>query len=116
MKDDLKAIVERIIRFRDERDWKQFHKPKDVAISLMLEAGELTEHFQWKSDEEIASYIEGHRDDVAEELCDVLYWVLLLGHDLKIDIPVAFEKKMLKNEEKYPADKARGKHTKYDKL
>ena len=113
---DLKKLIERIIEFREERDWKQFHKPKDVVISLMLEAAEVAEHFQWKNDKEIAAHIEKHRDEIGEELSDVLYWVLLLSHDMGIDLLKAFERKMLKNEKKYPVEKARGKHTKYDKL
>ena len=113
---DLQTLIDRIIRFREERDWKQFHKPKDVAISLMLEAAEVAEHFQWKNDDEIVQYVESHRADIAEEISDVLYWVLLLANDLGIDIPSSFEAKMKKNEVKYPADKARGRHTKYDKL
>ncbi len=113
---DIKKLTERILKHRDERDWKQFHKPKDLALSLTLEAAEVLEHFQWKSDKEIEEYINTNRDDIGEEICDVLYWVLLMAHDLKIDLPELFEKKMVKNEEKYPISKAKGNKKKYTEL
>lgn len=113
---DIKSLTGKIIKFRDERDWKQFHNPKDVALSLVLEAAEVLEHFQWKSRDEIEKYIEKNKDDIGEELADVLYWILLMAHDLRIDIKDALEKKVKKNKEKYPVEKARGKHTKYDRL
>ncbi|MCW1908254.1 MAG: nucleotide pyrophosphohydrolase [Candidatus Saccharibacteria bacterium] len=105
--------LQRVIRFIEERDWSQFHNPKDLAISLSLEAAELLEHFQWKNQSEIDTYLQEHKADVAEELVDVLYWVLLISHYLKIDLPEAFDHKMTKNEAKYPVDKAKGKHDKY---
>lgn len=112
----IKELQKKIIAFRDERDWKQFHNPKDISISLVLEATEVMEHFQWKSEAEIKEYVKTNTEDIGEELADVLYWVLLLSHDLKINISDAFAKKMKKNAEKYPVGKAKGKHTKYNKL
>lgn len=112
----LDEILTKINAFRDERDWRQFHNPKDSAISLSLEASEVLEHFQWKSEDEIKTYIVSNKDDIAEELIDVLYWVLLMSHDLNIDLKAAFKKKMKKNEKKYPVTKARGRHTKYTEL
>lgn len=102
--------------FRDARDWKQFHNPKDVALSLVLEAGEVMEHFQWKNKEEMEKYVTTNRNEIGEELADVLYWVLLMSHDLKIDVLDALEKKIKINEDKYPVEKSKGNHTKYDKL
>ncbi len=113
---NLTSLTKRIIAFRNARDWKQFHNPKDVALSLVLEATEVMEHFQWKSKEEMERYIKTNKVDVGEELADVLYWVLLMSKDLKIDILDALEKKIKKNEDKYPVEKAKGKHTKYNKL
>jgi len=113
---DLEDLTKKIIAFRDARDWKQFHNPKDLATSLMLEAAEVAEHFQWKSKEEIEQYVREHKDEIAEELIDTLYWVLLMAHDMEVNLPEAFEKKMIQNEQKYPVDKAKGKHTKYNKL
>jgi len=109
-------IIKKIVKFRNERSWKQFHNPKDLAISLSLEASEVLEHFQWKSKEEIEEYIKTHKGHIGEELADVFYWVLLMSHDLKIDIIKASEKKLKKNMEKYPISKAKGKHTKYNQL
>ncbi len=114
--ENINELTKRIIAFRDARDWKQFHNPKDVTLSLVLEAAEVMEHFQWKNKEEIEKYIETNRAEIGEELADVLYWVLLMSHDLKIDVLNALEKKIRKNEEKYPVEKARGKHTKYNRF
>lgn len=113
---DIKQLTEKIRRFRDKRAWKQFHNAKDVAISLALEAAELLEHFQWKSKKETEKYINSNKKEIGEELADVLYWVLLMCNDLNINIKEALEKKIKKNEWKYPVEKARGKHTKYNKL
>jgi NTP pyrophosphatase (non-canonical NTP hydrolase) len=114
--DKIKELTERIIAFRNAREWKQFHNPKDVALSMVLEAGEVMEHFQWKSKEEIEEYVKTNKAEIGEEIADVLYWVLLMSHDLDIDVMEALEKKIKKNEEKYPVEKAKGKHTKYNKL
>lgn len=116
MKKDLNDSIKQILAFRKARNWKQFHNAKDLAISLSLEASEVLEHFQWKSKEEIEEYIKSHKEHIGEELADVFYWVLLMSHDLKIDIIDALDKKMIKNAEKYPIKKAKGKHTKYNKL
>lgn len=113
---NIDELTKRIIAFRNARDWEQFHNPKDVALSLILEATEVMEHFQWKNAEEMKKYIKTNKAEIGEELADVLYWVLLMSHDLNIDILEALDKKILKNEEKYPVEKARGKHTKYTKL
>lgn len=112
----LKKLTKRIIQFRDAREWKQFHNPKDSAISLSLEASEVLEHFQWKNHEETEEYIKTHKEHIGEELADVLYWVLLMSYDFNIDILCAFENKMKKNEKKYSVKKSRGKHTKYTEL
>lgn len=109
-------FTKKIIAFRDARDWKQFHNPKDVALSLVLEATEVLEHFQWKNNDEIKKYIVEKKEEIGEELADVLYWVLLMSHDLNIDILEALEKKIRKNGDKYSIKKAKGKHTKYNKL
>ena len=114
--DSLERLTKKIIAFRDVRDWKQFHNPKDVAISLALEAGEVLEHFQWKSPQEIDDYIRTNKKEIGDELADVLNWVLLMAHDLNIDIASALESKMQENEKKYPMEKSKGNHTKYTKL
>jgi NTP pyrophosphatase (non-canonical NTP hydrolase) len=113
---DIKDLTKQFVDFRNERDWKQFHNPKDLALSLVLESSEVLEHFQWKNSDEIEKYIVEHRDDIGEELADVLFWVLLMSFDLNIDIVEAVKLKMEKNGLKYPISKAKGNHTKYSKL
>ncbi|HJZ23090.1 MAG TPA: nucleotide pyrophosphohydrolase [Candidatus Babeliales bacterium] len=116
MDDTIKALTKRIIGIRDARDWKQFHNPKDVALSLVLEATEVLELFQWKNNHHLEEFILQNKAKIAEELSDVLCWVLLMSHDLSIDLPYAFEEKMKKNEAKYPIEKARGVSKKYTEL
>lgn len=114
--DQIKVLTKKLIDFRDSRDWKQFHNPKDVAISLSLEASEVLEHFQWKGKEEIEQYIKTNKNEIGEELADVFNWVLILSHDIGVDILKASDEKIEKNEKKYPVEKAKGKHTKYNQL
>jgi NTP pyrophosphatase (non-canonical NTP hydrolase) len=113
---NLHEITDRIVAFRDARDWKQFHGLKDIALSLMLEAGEVGEIFQFKSDTEIAETLENLQERIGEELSDVLYWTLLMAHDSGVDLAAAFEQKMSRNEIKYPLEKAKGSNKKYTDL
>lgn len=112
----LAELTAQVIGFRDAREWQQFHNPKDVALSLMLEAAELLEWTQWHNGEDLQQHLQQHKADVAEELSDVLYWALLLAHDLGIDLAAAFEAKLAVNAAKYPVDKARGSSRKYTRL
>lgn len=116
MSKEIKDLTKKIIEFRDARDWKQFHKPKDLAISLLIEASEVLEHFQWKSEAEIEEYVKKYKNEIAEELADVFNYLLLMAHDLGIDLIEAERNKIEKSEKKYPIEKAKGKHTKYNKL
>jgi len=117
MADDLKKILDMLLKFRRERDWEQFHRPKELAISIVLEAAELLEEFQWKTDEEIKKHLkEGGLQNVKDEVADIAVYILLLSHDLGIDLMDAIRKKLKKNEEKYPVEKAKGNAKKYDKL
>lgn len=111
----IQALTNSILKFRDERDWKQFHNPKDVALSLVLESAELLEHFQWKNEQDIAEYATNNKGEIGKELADVLYWVLLMPHDLGIDIADALQNKLAENAEKYPVAKAKGSNKKYTK-
>jgi len=113
---DLAKLTKNLIDFRDARDWKQFHNPKDQALSLTLEAAEVLEHFQWKSQKEIDQYIQSNKKEIGDELIDVLNYLLYMFHDLDIDIEEAWQRKIKENHEKYPVKKAKGKHTKYNKL
>ena len=114
--DAIGKLTENIVNFRDKRDWKQFHNPKDLSLSLVLEATEVMEHFQWKNAEEIETHIKKNKKEIGDELADVLYWVLLMFHDLDIDVEQATKRKLKINEKKYPVSKAKGKHKKYTEL
>jgi len=113
---DIATLQEKIVAFRDARNWKQFHNPKDLAISLVLEATELLEHFQWKNSAEMNSHVAAKKQDVGEELADVFYWVLLIAHDLDIDLKAALVDKLAKNDKKYPINKSSGNHKKYTEI
>jgi dCTP diphosphatase len=110
---DLAKLTELVLKFREERDWQQFHNPKDMALSLSLEVGELIEIMQWKNGQELVTHLDTNHEHVGQELSDILGWVLLLAHDLKIDLPTAFIEKMKQNELKYPIDRAKGRSGKY---
>ena len=112
----LDELTKLVIDFRDRRDWKQFHEPKDLSLALTLEVAEVVEHFRFKNDEEVRKYIKEHKDEIGEELADVLYFVLIMAHDLDIDLADVFRKKMEKNEKRYLVEKSKGKNTKYNKL
>ena len=92
--DDLKKITEKIKKFRDERDWMKFHNHKDMALSLVLEAAEVLEHFQWKSAEEVIRYGKTHKVELSEELADVAMYLFELADNLGIDMKFAIEKKL----------------------
>ena len=109
-------MTARLLAFRRERDWEQFHNPKDQILSLTLEAAELLELAQWRQGEALERHLQECKEEVADELCDVLGWVLLIAHDRGIDLREAFEAKVKKNEAKYPVDKAKGRATKYRDL
>lgn len=109
-------LENKILEFRKARDWEQFHNPKDLALSLVLEATEVLEHFQWKNGEVLNEYIQKEKTAIGEELADVLYWLLLLSKDLEINLLEALEQKIIKNGEKYPVSKSKGVSTKYNKL
>jgi dCTP diphosphatase len=113
---DLETLTKKIVEFRDERDWSQFHNPKDLALSLVLEAAELLEIFQWKEGEAVARAARDRKQDVSHELADVFYWTLLLAHEMKIDLPAALEEKLKLNASKYPVAKAKGSNKKYTEL
>jgi NTP pyrophosphatase (non-canonical NTP hydrolase) len=114
--DEVKQITEKIKKFRDDRDWMQFHDPKNMAVSIILEASELLEHFQWKTIEEVEKYSKENIGDIKDEVSDVALYLFELADNLGIDLIKAMEEKIKKNEAKYPVEKAKGKHTKYNKL
>jgi NTP pyrophosphatase (non-canonical NTP hydrolase) len=109
----MKNDLQKILKFRDDRDWKQFQTPKNLAISLSIEANEVLEIFQWA---EGSAVPVDEKEHLAEEIADVYAYLLLLANETGIDLSEAFEKKMQKNAEKYPVEKSKGNATKYTKL
>jgi dCTP diphosphatase len=103
---DLKELQKIIINFRDEREWKQFHTPKNLAVSISIESGELLEHFQWNDECQ-------NKKEIAYEMADILAYLLLLAYECDIDLEKAFLEKMNLNEKKYPADLVKGSSKKY---
>lgn len=112
----IESLTRLAVGFRDARDWKQFHNPKDMALSLTLEAAEVLELMQWKNGDELREHLASRREDLADELADVLYWVLTMSHDFRIDIGNAFIRKLKKSGRKYPVARSRGRSSKYTEL
>ncbi len=106
-------INQRIRQFRDERNWMPFHRPKDMASAIAIEAGELMEHFLWKSDQECEERVRTHREAIQDEIADIAMYLFELADNLGIDLLQAMDSKMAKNAAKYPVEKARGSHQKY---
>lgn len=109
----MKHLQDKAIKFRDERGWKKYHNPKDLAISLSLEASELLENFQWKSSKEA---IAKNMENIKDEMADVLIYLLMLSNELDVDLEKVVEFKLQKNAEKYPVEKAYGSNKKYNEL
>ncbi len=110
----LKGMVK---RFNDERDWDQFHNAKDLAMAISAEAAEVLEHFIYKSNDEADEILRGRkREDVEDELADVLWTVLMFAERYDVDISAALRNKMNKSAKKYPIEKARGSNRKYNEL
>lgn len=112
------ALAAAVRRFRDERDWAQFHTPKDCAVSIAIEAAELLEHFQWKTDAQVRRHLAdpAHRADVGREMADVLLLLCSAADAAGIDLCAAAHAKLAENAAKYPVAKARGRADKYDRL
>ena len=106
-------IKQQVRGFARERDWDQFHSPKNLAMALNVEAGELMEHFQWLTQEESTAPDQATLAEIADEIADVPVYLIRLADKLNIDIPKAVAIKMQKNAEKYPAEQVRGKSQKY---
>ncbi len=116
MEKRLDELLNKIRNFRDERDWAQFHNHKDMAVSIVIEAAELLEHFQWKKEDELDETAKLKKDKISEEIADILIYLLELSDNLGIDIIEAAENKLKKNAEKYPVEKAKGSAAKYTEL
>jgi NTP pyrophosphatase (non-canonical NTP hydrolase) len=116
--DTWQALLEEARRFRDARDWSQFHTPKNLAAAIATEAAELQEQFLWKTDKEIDRDLQARpkRDAVVEEVADIFLFALLLADRLDIDVGKAIADKLAANEKKYPVALARGNARKYTEL
>ena len=107
---DIETIIQELIKFRNERDWEQFHNPKDLAIALNIEAAELLELFLWKGHE------EANIDKIKEELADVFAYAFLIAEKYNLNVKDIVNEKIKLNAEKYPIDKAKGNSKKYNQL
>lgn len=103
-------IIQALLKFRNERDWEQFHNPKDLALAISVEAGELLELFLWKNAD------EANQEKIKEELSDVFAYAYLLAEKFNFDVKEIVLEKIKKNGEKYPVDKSKGSAKKYDEL
>ena len=114
----IQDLKQKIRAFCEARDWDQYHNPKDIAIGLITESAELLEHFRFKSDKEMEEMFKNPEKKLAisEELADAFYFILRLAQKYNIDLSDATEKKMAKNEQKYPVEKAKGSNKKYNEL
>jgi NTP pyrophosphatase (non-canonical NTP hydrolase) len=110
---DLDDLRLRLRAFAAARDWDQFHSPKNLAMALVVEAAELVEHFQWLTDDESAALPPATRDAVADELADVLVYLVRIADRLDVDLLAAVAAKMARNESKYPAERVKGSARKY---
>ena len=111
MATQMESLMKLLLEFRDNRDWAQFHSPKNLAISIAVEVGELLEHFQWTEEGDAV-----FEKEVSEEIADVFIYLLLLSNELGIDLLEAARKKVKDNESKYPVNKAKGTSMKYTEL
>ena len=113
---DLESIQKRILSFRNERDWQQFHDPKNLAEALSIEAGELLENFLWKTTEQSRNLTPEELKNVKEELADIFIFLTYLSEEYKIDLFKEVENKIAQNAAKYPVEKAKGSSKKYIEL
>ena len=112
---EFQELTEIINKFAKEREWGEFHSPKNLAMALSVEASELMEHFQWLTEEESKNLDASALAEVADEIADVQWYLLRLANQLGIDIPIAAKAKMEKNRVKYPIELAKGNATKYNR-
>ncbi len=116
MPSELDTIKLRLREFAKERDWDQFHSPKNFSMALIVECAELVEHFQWLTDEQSKRLPEDTLDEVSLEMADIMIYLIRLAYKLDVDLIKTVERKMALNAIKYPVDKSKGLATKYNKL
>jgi NTP pyrophosphatase (non-canonical NTP hydrolase) len=114
----LHELKDKIKAFCDARDWDQFHNAKELAIALSIEASELLEIFRWKNEKEVAELFknEKKKEDIEDEMADILYFLVRMAQMYNLDLSEALDKKMAKNEKKYPIEKAKGSSKKYSEF
>lgn len=110
---DFERIRKRVRQFVVERDWDQFHSPKNLSMALIVEAAEMVEHFQWLTEEQSCNLSPEKLAEVELELADIQIYLISLAEKLKLDLVAAVEKKLVLNAEKYPAEQVRGSSRKY---
>lgn len=114
-KETFEQIKEKLRQFRDERDWDQYHSPKNLSMAISVEASELMEHFLWDDEEDIKKKLKDKEKfkEVKHELADILNYAFMMADELDVDVTEIMDKKLEKNKEKYPAEKVRGSAKKY---
>ncbi len=112
----IETLTAEIRAFRDARDWRQFHNPKELAIAITAEAGELLQHFVWQSPEQSDRRVTERRDEIESEIADVAILLFELADNCGIDLADAMRAKLARNEERYPVAKAKGSNKKYNEL
>jgi NTP pyrophosphatase (non-canonical NTP hydrolase) len=115
-KNNITELLKEILKFRDCRDWKQFHDPKNLAEAISIESSELLEHFLWKTVAESRKITKEKREKLAAEIADILIFSMLFAHETGVDIEKAILDKIRHNETRYPVDKAKGSAKKYTEL
>lgn len=112
----IEALTAEIRSFRDERDWLQFHNPKELAVAITAEAGELLQHFVWQSPEQSERRITERRAEIGSEMADIAILLFELADNCQIDLAAAMRAKLARNAERYPVTSAKGSNKKYNEL
>ena len=112
----IEALTSEIRAFRDARDWRQFHNPKELAVAITAEAGELLQHFVWQSPEQSERRVTERRDEIESEIADVAILLFELADNCGMDLAAVMRAKLARNEERYPVAKAKGSNKKYNEL
>lgn len=108
--------LKRLLAFREERDWRQFHTFRNLAVSISLESAELLEFVQWVADADVPGVVEDRKAEICDEIADISMYLAFIAHDLGVNIDECVRKKLAANEKRYPVEKSRGIATKYDRL
>lgn len=116
MSDSIRDLTDRIQAFVDAREWRQYHNPKDLAVAIAAEAGELMQHFVWQQDSQIEQRVLARRDEIASEIADVGILLFELADNLGLRLGDIMEQKIARNEIRYPVEKSRGNNLKYSEL